>query len=766
MNFRHIFSNACLKLVLGLACLSTVPAWAVDPFKVSDIRIEGLQRIEPGTVLASMPVRVGEEYTDDKGLGIIRSLFALGLFNDVRVETQGDVLIVVVQERPSIAELSFVGLKEFDQATITKALKEVGLSEGRPFDKALADRAEQELKRQYIARSLYGAEVITTVTPIERNRVNLSFSITEGEVAKIKSLRIQGAKVFSEATLLDQLSLDVGNWMSWYTKSDRYTRSKLNADLETLRSYYLSRGYVEFNIESTQVTVSPNKQDISISIQITEGPRYLVSGVVLEGNYLGRESEFEALVKIPIAEAYQHEKVQETQKLFVERLGKFGYAFARVEIRTDLDREKGLVRVTLVADPSRRAFVRKINISGNTRTRDEVIRRQFRQLEATWYDSEKIRLSRDRVDRLGFFSSVNVETQEIAGVPDQVDLLFTVEERPTNSINVGIGASTTDKFMFNMGFRQENAFGSGKNISAEINTSDFNRTVVFSLTDPFFTQNGISSTYDIYHRTSRPYLQDTAAYSLVNGGVGLRFGIPVAESHTVFVGGSVEQTRINRGTNLPDAYDDYIASFGSTSSALPLTLGWAGDGRDSGLVPTRGVYQRVNLEVSAAGDARYVKLGYNWQRYLPLSKKYTWAVNADFGWGEGLGDRPFPVFKNYFVGGLGSVRGFEYGALGQPDSATNVPLGGPKKLVFNTELIAPFPGAGNDRTLRTFAFFDMGASYGEHEAYDLSQLRSSVGLGFSWISPLGPLKFSYGTPVRKQTADKIQKFQFNIGTSF
>jgi outer membrane protein insertion porin family len=395
-----------------------------------------------------------------------------------------------------------------------------------------------------------------------------------------------------------------------------------------------------------------------------------------------------------------------------------------------------------------------------------VIRRQFRQLEATWYDSEKIRLSRDRVDRLGFFSGVTVETQEIAGVPDQVDLLFTVEERPTNALNVGIGASTTDKLMLNFGFRQENAFGSGKNISTEINTSDFNRTVVFSMTDPFFTQNGVSSTYDLYHRTSRPYLQSTDAYSLVNGGLGLRFGIPIAENHTLFLGAGLEQTRINRGTSLPQAYDDYIANFGATSSALPLTLGWAGDGRDSALSPTRGIYQRVNIEISPVGDARYVKASYNWQRYIALTKKYTWGLNADIGWGEGLGDRPFPVFKNYFVGGLGSVRGFEYGALGVPDSATNVPLGGPKKLVFNTELMAPFPGAGNDRTLRTFAFADAGASYGEHESYDLSLLRTSVGMGISWLSPLGPLKFSYGVPVRKQTADKIQKFQFNIGTSF
>lgn len=760
----------CVLKALAAAMIS-LSAWAIDPFTVRDIRVEGLQRVEPGTVFASLPLRVGDRYSDEQGAAAIRALFALGLFQDVRLEIKGEVLVVVVQERPFVAEVEFVGLKEFDKAVILRALKDVGLAEGRPYDKALADKAEQELKRQYISRSLYGAQVVTTATPIDRNRVNLTFTITEGGPAKIEQINIVGNQVFSEATLRDQFNLDTGGWMSWYTKSDRYARTKLNADLESLRSFYLSRGFLEFRIDSTQVAMSPNKQDMAITINITEGERFVISGVRLEGNYLDREDEFKSLIKIGVGKPYNAETVAETTKAFTDYFGKFGFAFARVQAKPEIDRQNNRVQFVLQAEPSRRAYVRRIQVAGNDRTRDEVIRREFRQFEAAWYDGDKIRLSRDRVDRLGYFTNVNVETIEVPGAPDQVDLLFTVAEKPTGSISLGAGFSSAEKVALSFGIRQENAFGTGNFLAVEVNTSKFNRNLVVSTTDPYFTQNGISRTLDVFHRTTRPYLGDLNAYSLINTGGGLRFGVPVTENDTVFLGLNAEQTEIREGNGLPDAYRRYAEKFGKTSTALPLTVGWARDGRDSALVPTEGSLQRFNADVSVAGDVRYVRTSYQFQQYIPISKKYTFAFNTDLGFGQGLKGQEYPLFKNFYVGGLGSVRGFEQSTLGPSQNTTStnlapIYLGGPKKVVFNAELLMPFPGAGNDRTLRLFGFTDIGRAYAESESISVDELRASAGIGLSWISPLGPLRFSYALPVRQQTKDKIQRLQFQIGTSF
>ena len=745
--------------------LAVHAAWALEPFKVQDIRVEGLQRVEPGTVFASIPLRVGDTYNDEKGAAAIRALFALGLFKDVRLEAVGGVLVVVVEERPTVADVDFVGAREFEKDALKKAMRDIGLTDGRPYDKALTDRAEQELKRQYINKSFYGAEVVTTVTPIERNRVNLTFTITEGDTARIKDIRIVGNKAFSESTLKGLFDQDTGGWLSWYTKSDRYARSKLNADLETLRSYYLQRGYLEFRIDSTQVAISPDKQDITITVNVTEGERFVVSSVKLEGNYLERDEEFKSLVTIRAGEPYNADQVAETTKAFSEHFGNFGFAFARIEAVPEIDRETNRVALTLQADPVRRAYVRRIEVAGNNRTRDEVIRREFRQFESSWYDGEKIRLSRDRVDRLGFFTEVNVETQEVPGAPDQVDLVVNVVEKPTGSLQLGAGFSSAEKLSFSFAIKQENIFGSGNYLGVDVNTSKFKRTLVFSTTDPYFTRDGISRTVDLYYRTDKPYEDQGGNYELVTTGGGLRFGVPFTETDTVFFGAALESNRIKSGTNIPAAYLAYADRYGSSSSSVPLTIGWSRDGRDSALAPNNGVYQRLNTDWSVAGDARYLRANYQYQQYIPLNKKFTLAFNGELGWGKGFNGRPFPVFKNFYSGGLGSVRGFDQGTLG-PRDVTGASLGGPKKVTFNTELIAPFPGAGNDRTLRIFTFLDVGNVYGDEEKMRFSEMRASVGVGLSWISPLGPLRLAYAQPVRKFAGDRIQKLQCQIGTSF
>ncbi len=756
------------RLISAVLALSLAhAAWAVTPFTVEDIRVEGLQRVEAGTVFGSIPVRIGDTYSDDKAGASIRALFGLGLFNDVRIDVQDKVLIVVVQERPTVAEVSFTGTKEFDKDVLVKALKDIGLADGRPFDKALADKAEQELKRQYINRSMYAAEVVTTVTPIERNRVNLSFAVSEGDTAKIKDIRIVGNKAFAESTLLGQFDSDVGGWLSWYTKSDRYVRSKLNADVETLRSYYLSRGYLEFAVDSTQVVISPNKQDISITINVTEGERFVVSKVKLAGNLLDKEAEFQSLVAIQVGEPYNANEVAQTTKAFTDFYANFGFAFAQVEPVTALDRKTNRVEITLRADPSRRVYVRRINVAGNDRTRDEVIRREFRQLEAAWYDGDKIRQSRNRVDRLGYFKDVSIDTQEVAGFPDQVDLTVTVSEKPTGSLSLGAGVSSADGLGLQLGFKQDNAFGSGNSLGVELNTSKLNRTVVFNTTNPYFTDDGVSRTIDVYQRTTKPYV-DLNSYSLETMGASVRFGVPFTETDTVFFGVGADRTTIVPGTLLPTAYSDFADQFGYTTNAVPLTVGWARDTRDSGLVPSSGRLLRVNGEWSVAGELLYARATTQLQQYFPLSKKITLALNGEMSLGAATTDKAYPLFKNYYSGGLGSVRGFEQGSLTTATQRAQgaVSTGGAKKLTLNAEVLSPLPGGGNDRTLRMYAFVDAGGIYGADETIQLGDLRSSFGVGISWISPVGPLRLAVARPITKFDGDKMQSLQFQIGTSF
>lgn len=763
MQFNR-FALRTVSIVTSLVFMAGT-AWAVNPFTVRDIRIEGLQRVEPGTVFVSLPVRVGDVYNDDVGSSAIRTLFALGLFKDVRIEVNGDVLVIVVEERPTIAEVEFVGTKEFDKEILKKALRDVGLADGRPFDKAQLDRAEQELKRQYINRSLYAAEVVTTVTPIDRNRVNLTFTVNEGVPAKISEIRIVGNKVFGEPTLRGLFDLDTGGWLSWYTKADRYSRAKLNADIETLRSYYLTRGYLEFKVDSTQVAILPNKTDISITINISEGERFVVSGVKLEGNFLGKDDEFKSLVTIRPGQAYNADEVAKTTKAFIDYFGNFGYAFAQVQARPDIDRANNRVALVLQAEPSRRAYVRKINVTGNSRSRDVVVRREFRQFEASWYDADKIKLSRDRVDRLGYFKEVGIETQEVPGSPDQVDLSINVVEKPTGSLSLGAGYSSGDGLGLSFGLKQENAFGSGNSLGVQVNTSKYNRVVVFNTTDPYFTPDGVSRTIDVYYRTSSPY-QDENYYKLKTSGGSLRFGVPFTETDTVYFGAGVENTTIVRGELMPISYEKHILEYGLSSLAIPLTVGWSRDRRDSALAPNSGRMQRASAEWSPAGDVRYVRATYQFQEFIPLTKQFTAAFNAEVGVGASAGDKSYPVFKNFYGGGLGSVRGFEQGSLGPRDKFDTV-LGGTRKLNLNAEILSPFPGAGNDRTLRMYAFADAGSVGGSGaENANAGSLRASVGVGVSWISPVGPLRLAFAKPIKKFEGDKIQTMQFQIGTSF
>ena len=752
-------------LMAVAAAVAAAPASAVEAFVLKDIRIEGLQRTDPGTVFAALPFRVGDTYTDEKAATALRALFATGLFSDVRIEVEDQTAVLIVAERPVISQVNFAGMKEFESEQMLKSLKDAGIGPGLPFDKALVDRAEQEIKRQYLTRSLYGAEVVTTITPIERNRVNVTFTMAEGEAARIREIRIIGASAFQESSLLSQFELTKPGWLTWYTKSDQYSRVKLNGDLETLRAWYVNRGYLEFAVESTQVTISPDKQDISIAISIREGQRYTVTGVRLEGDYLGREDAFRMLVKVRPGEAYSGEDVSDTQKRFSDLYGLYGYAFARVDARPDIDRANGQVVVVLNASPQRRVYVRRVDVAGNTRTRDEVIRREFRQLESAWYDGARIKLSRDRVDRLGFFSDVGVETREVPGAPDQVDLIINVKEKPTGNLLIGAGFSSSERLSLTASIKQENVFGSGNYLGVEVNTSRTSRSFVFSTAEPYYTVDGVSRSIDLFYRTSRPLNSLGDEYQIATPGAAIRFGVPFSDYDTVFLGVGWERTQIGATAGIPNSYFLYRQEFGSSSTAFPLTLGWGRDGRDSALAPTSGRYQRVNLEASLFGDVRYLRSNLQFQQYIPLGTQFSLGLNAEVGWGKGLGSRPYPLFKNFYGGGLGSVRVFEQSSLGVIDP-TGAFIGGSRKLNVNAELFVPVPGSGNDKTLRVFAFTDMGNVWRDGEPILASSLRASAGIGLSWLSPVGPLKMSWGAPVKSQPSDRIQKFQFQIGTAF
>ncbi len=759
-------------------------ALALDPFTVTDIRVEGIQRTEAGTVFSYLPVRVGDTFNDEKAATAIKALYATGFFKDVRIEADGSVLVVLLEERPAIASVEFSGIKEFDKAQLTKSLKELGLGESRILDRSLVDRAEQELKRQYLTRGLYGVKITTTVTPIERNRVNVTFAVDEGEIARIKQINIVGNKAFSEKELRDQIKLSTSGWFTWYSKADQYSKQKLAGDIETLRSFYLNRGYLEMQIESTQVSITPDKKDIYITVNISEGEKFTIAGIKLEGEMLGRENEFESLISLKPGDAYSGEKMTESTRKIAERMGVFGYAFANVNASPQINREKNEVSFTVFVDPGKRVYVRRINIGGNDRTRDEVIRREFRQFESSWYDGDRIRLSKDRIGRLGFFTDTTVDTVDIPGTPDQVDLNVNVVEKPTGSVMVGAGFSSSEKVTLTGSINQANAFGSGNNIGITVNTSRIFRTISLSHTNPYFTDDGVSRTVEVFLRTTRPplYLTDVDFRVETRGG-NVSFGIPVSELDRVFVGAGIENTQVQTYSNSPVRYQTFVADNSDNTSgigsaettAYPITMAWQRDNRDSALIPTKGRYRRANLEVSPGGSAQYYRSTYQDQYFMPLFGSVTLAVNGELSYGAGLSGKTYPIFKNYYAGGIGSVRGFYAGSLSVDGTGTstsssryNLPIGGQARVIMNAELQLPFPGTGVDRSLRWFTFFDAGQVFNPQDGQyiSLGDLRYSTGLGISWISPVGPLKLSLGYPLNSQTFDRVQRFQFQLGTGF
>ncbi|MFZ2541828.1 MAG: outer membrane protein assembly factor BamA [Gallionella sp.] len=747
-----------------LLCMTS--AWAIEPFTVKDIRVEGIQRTEAGTVFSYLPIKVGDTVNDEQGAAAIHALYATGFFKDVLLKVEQGVLVVQIRERPSIASIEVNGVKDFPKDQLKDNMKYAGLAEARIFDKGVLDKATQELKRQYIARGKYSVSVTTTVTELERNRVSIVFNVVEGDVSKIKQINLVGNQAYKEEDLLDLMKLSTPGWFGWFSNRDQYSKQKLSADLEALRSFYMDNGYLEFNIDSTQVSITPDKNDIYITINFNEGGKFTVAKVSVSGDTLIPKVEIEKLVEVKVGDTFSRKALTDTSKKIVERMGQEGYAFANVNAIPEIDKEKHMVSFDFMVDPGQRVYIRRINIAGNDKTRDEVIRREFRQVEGEWFDVEKIKKSKQRVDKLDFFSEVNIETPPAQGTADQLDVNLLVKEKSTGNISLGAGFSSGEGFVLSGGVTQANLFGTGNYLSTQVNTGKVNQVYSVSYTNPYFTDEGISRGFDVYKRNTDSQSTAVSQYSSHTLGGGVRFGVPIGEDQSISYGLAIERTELGLFATSPARLTDYVSEFGTNTTNLLGTIGWARDSRDSAIYTTEGTVQRAFSEIALpAYDMRYYKLNYQHQLFYPVSSDITLLLNGEAGVAGGYGGKQLPFFKNFYAGGPGSVRGYDVNSLG-PRDATDAVLGGSRRVVGGAELLMPFPGMDKEKSVRLSGFIDAGAVYGPGDLPGSAGLRYSAGVAFTWLSPVGPLKFSYAWPLNKQLVDKAQRFQFTLGSIF
>ena len=750
-----------------LLALMLTPVRAFESFEVADIRVEGLQRISAGTVFNYLPVKVGDLLTTEDSEAAMRELFRTGFFNDIYLEREGNVLVVNVKERAAISSIEITGNEDLETEALLEGLEQIGLAEGRVFDRSLLDKVEQELQRQYYSRGKYSVKIDATVTPLERNRVGILIDISEGRVARIRQINIVGNHQYTDEELKDDFTLEPPNLFSFVTKSDQYSKQKLSADLEILRSFYLDRGYLNFNINSTQVSITPDKRDIYITINITEGEQYRIREVTLSGDLVLQPEELFPLVRINPDDVFSRKRVTEAVDRISEKLGDQGYAFANVNTVPELDDETNEVDLAFFVDPGDRVYVRRVNVSGNVTTRDEVLRREMRQMEAGWFSAEKVERSRTRLQRLGYFEDVNVETPTVPGTTDQVDVNYSVTEQSSGSITAGLGYAQTSGLLFNVSISQDNFLGSGKRVSFAFNNSDINTVYNFSYVNPYYTVDGVSRGFGLFFRETEADEANLSDYSTDSFGGNVSFGIPINEYDTIRFNAEYENLELKKTNSSPDEVTDFIDDHGDQYNTLRLTGSWSHDTRNKAIFADKGGLQRFVVEASVPGsELEYYKIDYRQQRYVPLTKNLTLEMSADIGFGDGYGDfDKLPFFENYFAGGVRSVRGFDDNTLGPLDSNNN-PIGGSMKLVGGAELFFPVPFLEASNSYRMSAFFDIGNVYDGVDSFDASDLRYSVGLGGIWLSPMGPLAVSIGFPLNDESEDEVQNFQFTFGSFF
>ncbi len=768
----NIFS--CL-LLSGL--LVSYAVKGAEEFIVKDIQVKGLQRISLGTVYNYLPVNVGEKFSLDNVSAAIRSLFKTGFFKDVSLEREGSTLIVNVVERPSIAKIIFEGNKDLSKEDLTKALDKIGLSEGKIFDRQVLDKVEQELNRQYLSHGKYGVKIKTDVSDLTRNRVGIHIKISEGRVTKIKQINIVGNNAFDDKTLLGKFELSTSNLLSFYTKDDQYSKQKLSADLETLRSYYLDRGYINFSIESTQVAITPDKKDIYVTINVKEGDVYRLSKVKLAGNLVVAPDELIKLVSVGPGEIFSRKNATGTSKAIQDRLGDEGYAFANVNMVPEINEAQKTVDMAFFIDPGKRVYVNRINMSGNTKTRDEVLRREMRQMEASWASSSKIERSKTRLERLGYFESVNVETPPVAGTADQIDVNYSVVEKASGNLSAGIGFSQVQGIVLNANISQDNVFGSGKRVNLAFNNSNYTTNYQFGFFNPYFTVDGVSQGYNIGYAKRNAGAINIANYSTNIFNAGINFGIPLNEFDQIRFDTDIKQTTLKSTDFSSRQIRDFINKEGSQFWTFGQAVSWSHDTLNRALFPDKGGQQRLSALATVPGsDLEYYKVDYRHQHYFPLAKDLTFKLNGEIAYGDGYGSTTnLPFFDNYFAGGTGSVRGFRNNSLGPRDSNGN-PIGGSTKIIGNAELFFPVPFLPETKSVRLGTFFDIGSL---NNSFSLDNLKYSAGISGEWLSPFGALSISAAYPLNKGTftyenilgqsvtqKDQTQFFQFNFGQNF
>lgn len=791
---KFIFVSRILLLLL-LLISQTVKADV--EFVVEDIQIKGLQRISAGTVYNYLPINVGESFSLDNAGSAIRALFKTGFFKDITLERQGSTLIVHVVERPSIAKIIFDGNKDLSKDDLTKALKKIGLAEGKTFDQQVLDKVEQELSRQYFSHGKYGLKITTEVSNLTRNRVGIHIKISEGRVAKIKQINIVGNTAFDDEILLRRLELSTSNLLSFYTKDDQYSKQKLSADLETLRSYYLDRGYINFSIESTQVAITPDKKDIYVTINVKEGDVYTLEKVKLAGNLIINPPELIKLVKVGPGEIFSRKSATETSKAISDRLGDDGYAFANVNMVPEINEAKKTVDMTFFVDPGKRVYVRRINMKGNTKTRDEVLRREMRQMEASWASSSKIERSKTRLERLGYFEEVTVETPPVTGAADQMDVNYSVVEKPSGNLSAGIGFSQTQGVVLNANIAQDNVFGSGKRVNLAFNNSSYLTNYQFGFYNPYFTVDGVSQGYNLGYTKRNAGQINIANYSTNVLNAGMNFGIPLNEFDSLRFDMDIKHTELSTTNYSSDQICDFIYGnedqinkcdnyrsvkgqanrrdptkrMGDAFWTLSPGIGWTHDTLNRAIFPNKGGQQRFSALATVPGsDLEFYKVGYKQQHYFPLAKDFTFRLQGEVGYGAGYGNTDrLPFFENYFGGGTGSIRGYRNNTVGPRDS-NGYPFGGSSKIIGNAELFFPVPFLPETKSVRLGTFFDAGTI---NNHFGVSDLKYSAGVSGEWLSPFGALSVSAAMPLNPvsqssnlSTWDQKQLFQFNFGQNF
>ncbi|SEF52481.1 outer membrane protein insertion porin family [Halopseudomonas aestusnigri] len=779
-------------LLPALFSMLLAPGAHAAAFQISDIRVNGLQRVSAGSVFSALPLNIGDEVDDPELVEATRSLFRTGFFQDIQLGREGDVLVINLVERPSISSIELEGNKAIKSEDLLKGLSAAGLAEGEIFQRATLEGVRNELLRQYVSQGRYSADIEAQVIPEPRNRVALKIVIDEGSVAAISHINVVGNTVFETEDLVDLFELKTSGWFSFLSSDDKYSREKLSGDLERLRSYYLDRGYVNMNVASTQVSITPDKKHVYITVNITEGERYSISDVRLSGDLVVGEDEIKRLMLIEPGQIFSRQVMTSTSDLISRRLGNEGYTFASVNGIPEINEEDKTVAVTFYVDPGKRAYVNRINFRGNTKTEDQVLRREMRQMEGGWASTYLIDQSKTRLERLGFFKEVNVETVPVPGTDDLIDVNYSVEEQPSGSVTASLGFSQSSGIILGGSISQNNFFGTGNRVSVGANRSDYQTSLSFGFLDPYFTVDGMSLGYNAFYRTT-DYDEldvDVTSYAVDSFGGGFNFGYPVSDTSRISFGMSAQQDTIKSGIYTVQEILNFLDTEGDSFTNLFFDASWSQSTLNRGVFPDRGHSQSLSWHVTVPGsDLQFYTMDYRGQRFFPMTEDLTLRLHTDLGFGRGFGgtDR-MPFYEHYYAGGIGSVRGFEDSTLG-PKSTPNVndpdqdslPFGGNIKITGGAEVIFPAPFVKDQRSLRTALFFDVGNIYdtqctqtktveGDKNPgcgdVDLGELRYSVGVGLSWLTALGPLGFSLAMPLNADSADDAQVFQFTLGQTF